>query len=553
MTDVRVYEALAHAFVAESVDTIFVLTGDGNMHWEAAFSGQGNVRSYHVRHEHCACSMAMAYAVATDKVGVASVTCGPGLTQIMTALATAAQGRIPLVVFSGETPMNVAWYNQDIDQAPLVKAAGAHYISAHTLPRVLACVREAFHIASMERRPVVLGVPIDLQKQLLPGCGEYIPSSAFIPDTGRMMPDPHYVNRAIEMIEAAERIIVLGGRGAKRSQAQETCERLAEMCGGLLASTLPVRGLFDHSPYSLGVAGGFSHHVARERFAECDLVVSVGSSLSHHTKDGGNLFPDAHVIQVDPFPTGIRQGLKAADLYVRADAKAGLEAIIAGLRRREPVRSGWRSASLADQMQGPADTAPFDIEPGTLDPRDVIASLDRVLPKDWEIVNSSGHCSYFSAQMRGRSAENFLAIREFGAIGNGLSYAIGVAAAKPDRNVVLVDGDGGFLMHVQELETIRRHKLKILLCILNDGAYGSEIHKLRSDNLDDHGATFGRGDLGQIARGFGLRGSVVSDLEQLPQLMQGYIRGDSAEVWDFHVSDRVTSPVMRKLTGRNPG
>jgi thiamine pyrophosphate-dependent acetolactate synthase large subunit-like protein len=200
-------------------------------------------------------------------------------------------------------------------------------------------------------------------------------------------------------------------------------------------------------------------------------------------------------------------------------------------------------------MAEPADTASFPSE-GGLDPRAVVSALDRVIPKDWEIVNASGHCSYFSAQMRGRSSDHFLAIREFGAIGNGLSYAVGLAVARPDRPVVLVDGDGGFLMHVQELETVRRHKLKILFCILNDGAYGSEIHKLRADGLDDHGAIFGRGDLGQVARGFGLRGSVVDDLESLPTLLDAHIRESTSEVWDFPISDRVTSPVMRRLNAR---
>lgn len=548
MGNVPIYRALADAFVAEGVDTIFVLTGDGNMHWEVSFSSHENTRSFHVRHEHCACAMASAYAVATDKVGVASVTCGPGLTQIMTALATAVQARIPLVVFSGESPMHANWYNQDIDQAPLVKATGAHYISAHSIPRMRNFVRDAFFVARTERRPVVLGVPLDLQQTLIPE-GEYRPSTWYIPETGRMMPNPEYVELAADLIQKSSRVILIGGRGAKRSGAVEECESLAEACGGLLASTLPVRGLFDHNPHSIGVAGGFAHEVAREKFGEADLVIAVGASLTHHCVDGGRLFPRAKVIQIDPFPTGIRQGLKVADLYLRADAKAGIEALLALLKsRNHKPATGWRSPDLAERMNGAADSTPFQIAPGTLDPREVIRALDRAIPKAWEIVNASGHCSYFSAQMRGRSAENFTVIREFGAIGNGLSYAIGVAAAKPDRNIVLVDGDGGFMMHVQELETIRRHGLKILLCILNDGAFGSEIHKLRADGLDDHGATFGTGNLARLAEGFGLRGRVITDLTQIPGYLREFEADNRTEVWDFHISDQVTSPVMRKLT-----
>ncbi len=115
---------------------------------------------------------------------------------------------------------------------------------------------------------------------------------------------------------------------------------------------------------------------------------------------------------------------------------------------------------------------------------------------------------------------------------------------------MLIDGDGSFMMHVQELETIRRHGLRILFCILNDGAFGSEIHKLRADGLDDHGAIFGYGDLGMLARGFGLEGKVVTDFGELPELVRAFEEGDRSQVLDFHVSDAVMSPVMRRLVAR---
>jgi thiamine pyrophosphate-dependent acetolactate synthase large subunit-like protein len=318
----------------------------------------------------------------------------------------------------------------------------------------------------------------------------------------------------------------------------------------LLASTLPVRGLFDHHPRSLGVAGGFAHHVARQRFAEADLVIAVGASLAFHTIDGGRLFANADVLQIDPAPQGLRQGRKGADFHLRCDASEGLLALTGALSSMPLKPSGWRVDELADQMLGPPDLYEYAAEPGHHDPRDVIAALDSAIPKDWDIVNASGHCSYFSAQMRGRSADRFMAIREFGAIGNGLSYAVGVAVAKPDRPIVLIDGDGGLLMHVQELETIRRHGLKILVCVLNDGAYGSEIHKLRADGLSDHGAMFGRGDFARLSRGFGLRGEKIDDLLLLPQMLEAHLRQDISEVWDFPISDRIASPVMRRTVSR---
>lgn len=544
----KAYELLADAFLSEGVDVLFTLMGDGNMHWVAALSAHEGVQTYYVRHEHCACAMATAYARATGKVGIASVTCGPGLTQLSTALATAAQAGIPLLVFAGESPLHQSWYNQHIEQAPLVSATGAHYISAHSLPRMLECVRDAFFIARTQSRPVVLGVPYDLQKQTLEAKVPYRPSMTFIPETGRMVPNPEFVERACDVISSARRVIVVGGRGAKLSGAEGECRQLAEMVDGLLATTLPVRGLFDDDPFSLGVAGGFSCDVARETFAECDLVVAVGASLTQYTADSGRLYPNAKVIQIDCEPRGLKNARKVADLYLRADAKTGTQAVIDALRARGESRPlKWRSPELARRIaEDPCDSAIFEPQPGVLDPREAIAALNRVIPKDWEIVNSSGHCSYFSAQMRGRSAECFLAIREFGAIGNGLSYAVGVAAAKPDRTVVLIDGDGSFYMHAQELDTVRRHKLRILICILNDGGFGSEVHKLRADGIDESGSMFGRGNLADIARGFGLRGDTVTSPDQFQSLLEKFQRNPGAELWDIHISDLVMSPVMRR-------
>ncbi len=116
MKNVPIYEALAQAFAAEGVDAHFTLMGDGNMHWATAMKNLDGMASFSARHEHCACAMAMGYHLATGKVGVASVTCGPGFTQIATALTVAARGRVPLVVFAGEAPINAKWYNQAFDQ-----------------------------------------------------------------------------------------------------------------------------------------------------------------------------------------------------------------------------------------------------------------------------------------------------------------------------------------------------------------------------------------------------------------------------------------------------
>jgi acetolactate synthase-1/2/3 large subunit len=142
MSDNQVSDILAQAFAAEGVDTLFTLMGDANMYWSASMADNQQVRLIHARHEHCCVAMADAWARATGKVGVASVTCGPGYTQIMTALVMAARGNAPVVVFAGDAPIGASWYIQSIDQAPLALGNWrAFRADPHDRPGARLCAR----------------------------------------------------------------------------------------------------------------------------------------------------------------------------------------------------------------------------------------------------------------------------------------------------------------------------------------------------------------------------------------------------------------------------
>ena len=543
-TKLHVYDLLAKAFAQEDVKTCFALLGDANMNWAARLAAQG-CRMIYVRHEHCAVAAAMAYARKTGDLGLATVTCGPGVTQLMTALPAAVRAHLGMVVFAGEAPLKSGWYNQELDQAPLVTATGAAYHRLHLPERMAVATRDAFLQARRERRPVVLGVPFDLQGRPWTGSNDLpTPSRELMPRLSPMPPHPDDVAAAARLIAAAERVVVLAGLGAVEAGAGEACRALAAKAGGLLATTLPARGLFHDEPFCLGISGSFTPEVGLGYLKEADLVVAVGCSLAYHAGGGGQLWPKAKMLQVDVDPVAINQGQEVARHHMRADARLGVEAIAASLPSRE---RGWRSDAMAARLRdSKPDSAVFEIEPGLHDPRRVVEALEAALPGDWEMVNSSGHCSWFFAQMPSRPQERFLTIREFGAIGNGISFAMGVAAARPDRTVVLFDGDGSLLMHVQELETIRRHGMNLLIVVMNDGAYGSEIHKLRSEGMPEDGAVFGYCDFAAIARGFGMAGGTVRDLDDLPRLVQEFAARGGAAVWDFHVSDKVLSPTIRR-------
>lgn len=540
----RVFDILAQAFLQENVRDCFALLGDANMNWAARLAQQG-CRMVYVRHEHCALAAAMAYARKSGDVAVATVTCGPGVTQLITALPAAVRAHLPIVVFAGEAPLKSGWYNQEIDQAPLIAATGAAYHRLHMPERMPVAVRDAFLQARRERRPVVIGVPFDLQDRPWNGTANLpAPSHQLLPRPSPIPPHPDDVASAAKLLAGAERVVVLAGLGAVEAGAGPACRALAAKTGGLLMTTLPARGLFHDDPFCIGISGSYTPEVGLELLKEADLVVAIGCSLAYHAGGGGQLWPKAKMLQIDIDPVAVSQGQEVARHHLRADARLGVEALTAAL----PARKGsWRNDAMAARIR---DTKPdsqvFEIAPGLLDPRDVVEALEKALPQDWEMVNSGGHCSWFFAQMPSRAQEKFLTIREFGAIGNGISFAMGVAAARPDRTVVLFDGDGSLMMHVQELETIKRHRLNILVVVMNDGAYGSEVHKLRAEGMPEDGSVFGHSDFAGIARGFGLAGKTFKNLDELPKALAEFAARGSGAVWDFHVSDKVLSPSMRR-------
>lgn len=543
----QVFDVLAESFHQEGVTDCFALLGDANMNWASRLAGLGCQMVY-VRHEHCAVAAAMAYARKTRDVGVATVTCGPGVTQLMTALPAAVRARLPLVVFAGESPLKSGWYNQELDQGPMVRASGAHYISLHHPDRMPVAVRDAFLTARRERTPVVIGIPFDLQNRPWTSDKPMPPSSReLMIDASPIPPHPDDLQRAAALFSKASRVVVLAGFGAVLADAGPACRALADKTGGLLATTLPARGLFHDDPYCVGIAGSFSTEAGLQYLAQADLVVTVGGSQAIYAGGGGQLWPEATMLHVDIEPSSTSQGQVVARHHLRADARLGAQALADAL---PACTTPWRNQAIADELATRVpDSFEYPAEPGLHDPRDVVTALEAALPADWEMVNSSGHCSGFFAHMPSRPQDKFLTIREFGAIGNGSSFAMGVATARPDSPVVLFEGDGSLMMHIQELETMLRHQMKVLIVVMNDGAYGSEIHKLRDEGMPLTGAVFGHTDFAAIAQGFGLAGETITDLDKIPALVEAFKNGNGPAVWNFPVSDKVQTRIMRQAHG----
>ncbi len=222
------------------------------------------------------------------------------------------------------------------------------------------------------------------------------------------------------------------------------------------------------------------------------------------------------------------------------------QALLAAIPEKQ---QGLRTPDLAKAIAGHVfETKQYTIPANTVDPRELYHELDRVVPKDWDIVCGPGHFFNIAlTEMHGRHPSRWHVISEFGAIGSALGCAIGIAATRRDGKVLLLEGDGSMLMHIQELETIKRHNIPLLMCVINDGAYGAEAHKFNAAGMDPSETVHGRSDFVGIARAFGHTGTTVKRLGQLEQAMREHQSSGGASVWDVHVAENIPSVMYRRL------
>jgi thiamine pyrophosphate-dependent acetolactate synthase large subunit-like protein len=544
---VKLHDALAHAFIAEGTDTLFTLMGDANMHWSIAMA-QREVRLVHARHENAAVAMAEGYARAGRTVGVASVTSGPGTTPIMTSLVAAVRGRVPLVVAAGSTPLAANYHLQQVDVAGLVRATGAEYLEVRDVDNALGVVQIAFTTARQRKVPVVIGVPHDLQDADYPWELFYRSSRESVVRAQRVHPDPLVVAEAVELIMEAERPVIIAGRGAVESGARGALLDLAQSTGALVATSLKAKGWFEGDPFDLGIAGAFTSTTARTYFADADLVIGAGAGLGHFTTEAGYLYPNARVVQIDVDPRPLHEDVPAADLYVIADVQAAASALVAQLKERGHQPSAWRGDEVRTALAGATTSEPpVELAPGTVHPRDALRAIDAAIPRDWLVVIGAGHMWNFAVEhLSGREPENYLFTIDFGPVGQAIGVAIGAALARPDTGVALIDGDGGIMMQVQELETMHRHGIPVVTFVLNDGAFGAEVHKLVARGLDPSEAIFGAPDLAAIAEALGVPGTHVGADTDLGAAFGG-IDGPTLHLFDVHISPNVPSAQFRRL------
>lgn len=502
-----VADAVGERLAALGVDTVFGLVGSGNLVVTNALR-RGGARFVAARHEGGAVGMADGWARVSGRVGICSVHQGPGLTNTVTGLAEAAKSRTPLLVLAGDTPAAALTSNFRIDQAGLAASVGAPAERIHSPASAEADAARALRRAELERRPVVLNLPIDLQARPAEDPTD-AGKAAAVPIPAAPAPRAADVAAVAELLAAASRPIVIAGRGAALADAGPALERLAEACGALLATTAVAHGLFASSPWALGIAGGFATPLAAELLPQADVVLAVGASLNHWTTRHGTLIGErTTLIQVDVEPRAIGANQPVARAVV-GDATQTAAALLAALRSAQPAgEPGFRTRELHDRIAtGRWRDQPVEggTAAGTIDPRTLTIALADLLPADKTMVVDSGHFTGWPSMYLGvDDPRAWLFVNGFQAVGLALGCAIGAAIAEPGRVTVAAVGDGGLFLALAELESAARVGARLLVVVYDDAAYGAEVHHFGPLGHDLEPVRFPDVDLAALARAAGV-------------------------------------------------
>ncbi|MFN0305971.1 MAG: thiamine pyrophosphate-binding protein [Burkholderiales bacterium] len=543
----KVYQRLAQAFKAEGVTATFGMMGDGNMYWISELHKLG-VKVHEVRHEGAGLGMADGWARITHTPGVATATCGPGVTQLASALVTASRAESPLVAFVGESPTNDDEYIQRFDQGRFAAACETGFVRLATPDGTDDAVRKAFYLAKLESRPIMLSAPMDIQQMNFEDDDEQYKPSSTLFSPGVAHPNPQALGRAAEIIAGSKRPVIIVGRGAQWSGAGEAVLKLGDRIGALIATTLMVKTFLSESEFHAGISGTYASRPAMKLFEEADCVIGVGASLNRYTTEHGYLYPNARYVQIDAKPHVMMSGGRGADCYVQADARIGVEELEKLLAGRAVKSNGYRTPEVKAKLVGHnADRTDFKIDRGTVDPREACIALDKLIPPEIGFLSGSGMTAGFASLLMTRRRSLVQAGHFFGCIGQMLPAAIGAVVATGNKPMVLCDGDASVMMHLAEFETAVRYNMPLLVVIMNNEALGAEYYKLDAHKMDATTAMVTTPDLGAVATAMGGRGRLAKTVDELLAGTAEWMKKPGPMMIDLRISRTVPSVPYRRI------
>jgi len=450
----------------EGIEVVSGIPGGANLPLYDALAGS-RIRHVLARHEQAAGFIAQGIARRTGEVAVCFATSGPGVTNLLTAIADAKLDSIPVVAITGQVPRAMIGTDafQEIDTYGLSLPITKHSVMVQSAAELLVELPRAFAIAREGRPgPVVVDVPKDVQTEL---CRfDEWPAPSFRPEP--RAPDPDTVARIAEEIGRSERPVIYAGAGcAARADSAAALAGFAREAGIPVTTTLLALGSFPPGDaLSLGMLGMHGTRSANRAIAECDLLIALGARFDDRATGRLDRFaPRARVVHVDIDEAEIGK-LKRPHLSMAADAGLACRALAAAAPKKS--RDAWlrRIAELKA-----AETGPRDAEEGH--PARFLAAVSDALGEDAIIATDVGQHQMWAAQaMAVSTPRSFLTSGGLGTMGFGLPAAIGASIADPEKRVVCVSGDGSLLMNIQEFATLAETRANVTVLVMDNGHLG---------------------------------------------------------------------------------
>ena len=456
------------ALKEEGVEVLFGYPGGQAIDLFDALHGETGIRFILPRHEQGLVHAADGYARSTGRPGVCLVTSGPGAANLVTGIATANYDSVPLVCFTGQVPTSLIGNDafQEVDITGITRSICKYAVTVRTRESLGEIIKKAFHIATTGRPgPVLVDLPKDIQREYGSSCyPDQVKIRGYRPG---FAVHGGQIKKALERLNQAKRPVFLVGGGVNIARAEEAMTRLAERTGVPVVTTIMGKGAIPstHPLYAgnIGIHGSFA---ANSAVSGCDVLFSIGTRFNDRiTGKNGEFARHAAIIHVDIDPASISRNI-AVDIPIVADAGAAIRALLEKAVLLDTV--AWRK-----QIDGWKEARPITMKREGLTAESVIRSINR-LEGPLFVATDVGQNQLWATQFLELSEDRrLLTSGGLGTMGYGLPAALGAKIGNPDKTVVLITGDGGLQMNMQELATAVVCGLPVIICVLNNGWLGN--------------------------------------------------------------------------------
>jgi acetolactate synthase-1/2/3 large subunit len=514
MAERKASDVFVQCLEAEGVQYVFGIPGEETLDLSESLA-DSSIQFVPVRHEQGGAYMADAIGRLTGRAGVCLGTLGPGATNLVTAVADAFLDRSPLVALTGQSDLERMHKesHQYIDLIGILRPVvkwNARVSSPEIVPEV---VRKAFKVAESEKPGAThLELPEDVMARPL--------DAAPLPRHDPVQPEPgmRELQRAAEIIAAAENPVALVGNGAIRAQAARALRYFVSATGISAAETFMAKGLLDYEDrHALGTVGLQSRDYAMAGFEDADVVVAIGYDLVEHSPQHWNPRHDKRIIAIDSVAAEIDEYF-IPEVELIGDIAHVLSRLATGCNRPAEATSG--SDRLRSVVLGALHDAHTDDHFPMRPPR-VLCDIRSALGRDDRLISDVGlHKLWIGRMFPAHEPGTVLIANGLAGMGFALPTAIAAKLVRPGLGVVAVSGDGGFLMNAQELETAVRLKTAVVNVIWENGQYGSIVWKQDKKFGRHFGVDFGNPDFVKLADAFGMPAWRCQSAEDFSRLLK---------------------------------